>query len=324
MIHTTVLLEMRYGRRDTLVVGMPSVQCSDIDVDNDIWEPGLFSDTVARQLIDNSRKDPIPYPRKLLYMLQLKQGKACVRQVPNCRETLKSVIQAQLEPSNTCGVDEFAVCFAYWVAFYEEETDSLRPTDLSERYRLEQPIFFPPLIRDEVLRKEFLTPERIKTLIRQLDGDRHISSDRKVNFGCWTEVVADLVECEHYQEIVIRELKIKHSQFAYSRSRLSHILQDNEDITAALRIVQALSRTPQGLRQLAETKGYIGALAAEALISLSVTEEVQFCENLRDSKIRAGLLAFDRWSMVDSQDPLLAAKYGTSHWVFNHLFTTSE
>ncbi|KAH0833400.1 hypothetical protein J3R83DRAFT_12506 [Lanmaoa asiatica] len=368
-VHTTVLLQMRYMGRNTLVVRIPSMQCLDTNLDNEIWEPELFSDTVARQLIDKLGKERISYSRRLLYMLQFKQGKECVKRVPNCRETLKSIIQARLEDSKTWRVDEFAVCFAYWVAspelvdsiVYEEETDSLSPTDLMERewilgvlrqaleedFDSRELFFFPPLIRDE-------------TLIRRLDGDSPISSNYGVNFGYWTEVVADLVVCEHYQEIVLDELKIKRS--GSSRSRLSWMLHASafRDRAAALRIVQALSRTPQGwragtkmctavkfrLHRLAETDGCIGALAAEALISLRVTEEVQnetekgkqrieslftsrlidpvvqFCKNHRYPKIRAGLLlAFNHWNMVNSQDPSFA-KCDTSHWVFDHLFAT--
>lgn len=134
-VHASILFANAYKPRATLGEGfdIPIIHAksADAELDQDIWDTGMFDDSAARELVAylGSQQGVAPiYLDRLLFMLRFSEfpfpivftchlipvppgeGRECVRQVPGWRETFETLIE------NRGGLVRLVTIVAYYEA----------------------------------------------------------------------------------------------------------------------------------------------------------------------------------------------------------------
>ncbi|KAF8554212.1 hypothetical protein OG21DRAFT_1522574 [Imleria badia] len=284
-VHASILFANAYKPRATLGEGfdIPVIHAksTDKELDQEIWDTGMFDDTAAKELVAylGGQQGVAPiYLNRLLFMLRFKEGRECVRRVPGWRETFESLIE------NRGGLVRLVTIVAYYEAAFDEESNTSAITSqiqlpqevlddakatfrgiLSARKHRDCPrvvALLRPLTRHQVLRRQILTPDVLQIFMELLD---QIISQPGGTFAQAMDGLDCLLNCD-----------------------LHHL-------TASLRVVVTLSRIQEALkprlRELAgEREDLVGMLAAEALVALyNTNDEEHLNVGLRNPNFRANI-----------------------------------
>ncbi|KAF8134271.1 hypothetical protein EV363DRAFT_885599 [Boletus edulis] len=268
-VHVSVLYANAYKPKATLGEGfdIPIIQSGveDAGLDKKIWEMGLFDDTAAQELVTylGSRQGVAPiYLDRLLFMLRFKEGKQCVRNVPDWRDNFIELIKNQ----NCAPLVRLVTIVAYYETSCDHEAQSKTCAPLLNE--LPQDIFdhakesmsailathkhqdgprvvalLRPLTKHPILRERILTQDVLETLVQLLDT---IVEKSKGSFGQAMDGLNCLLQCEDTRLTLVEKLGANPPDS--DQSRLSQILEvdDSHLLIAALRMVLTLARIPEG------------------------------------------------------------------------------
>ncbi|KAG8214234.1 hypothetical protein J3R82DRAFT_11042 [Butyriboletus roseoflavus] len=323
-VHASILFANAYSPQATLGEGfdIPTIhgELEDTELDSQIWETGLFDDTAAQELMTylGSQQGVAPiYLDRLLFMLRFKEGKQCVRNVPQWQDQFMNLIH-----NRECApLVRLVTIVAYYEAACDSEAHPKSPAP--PQIELSQDIFddakkclrailaahkhrdgprvvalLRPLTKHEILRQRILTKDVLETLVKLLDV---IVEQPGGNFGQAMDGLTCLLRCEDTRQIITEKLGANCSNS--NVRRLSRILEVKEPhlLTAALRTVLTLARIPDArsvctlvkprIRELArEDERLVGLIAVEILLALyDPGDQVLDQLDIHDPRIRANL-----------------------------------
>ncbi|KAF8554223.1 hypothetical protein OG21DRAFT_1115422 [Imleria badia] len=249
-------------------------------------------------------------------MLRFKEGKQCVRNVPNWETQFMNLIHNR----NCPPLVRLVTIVAYYEAsrdpdahsksraqphaelspdVFDDAKNCLRDILAAHKHRDGPRVvaLLRPLTKHQMLRERILTQDVLETLVNLLDV---IVTQPGGNFGQAMDGLNCLLQCEDTRPILIE--KLGENPPNSNVSRLSRILEVNNPhlLTAALRMVLTLARIPQAravcsvvkprFRELAgKDERLVGLLAVEILLALYDPNDQEQQLNIRDARVRANL-----------------------------------
>ncbi|KAF8552930.1 hypothetical protein OG21DRAFT_1325093 [Imleria badia] len=267
-VHASVLYATAYKPQATLGEGfdIPIIHSGleDTELDSQIWETGLFDDAAALGLVTYLGRQqgiaPI-YLDRLLFMLRFKEGKQCVRNVPNWENQFMNLIRNR----NCAPLVRLVTIVAYYEA--SRETD-VHPKSRAQPHTELSPDVFDdaknclrailaarkhrdgprmltllrPLAKHQILRERILTQDILQALVELLDV---VVTQPGGNFGQAMDGLNCLLQCEDTRSTIIA--KLEEIPPDSSVSRLSRILEvdDPHLQAAALRMASTLALIPE-------------------------------------------------------------------------------